>query len=120
MAVRGATVVTSQRRVKVITWLGLLQSSSDTGAPVSMAENADKSIQVVGDFGVAGAITLQGSHDGGVTYSVLHDPQGVDLVILDSEFRLIAENPLLIRPFASAGDGDTDLDVVINATQNGT
>lgn len=77
-------------------------TEADTGAPVNMARHPDRTVQVVGDFTTSGAITMEGSNDGS-TFGTLHDLAGNDLVLTDSTPKAIAENPLYIRPRATAG-----------------
>lgn len=86
--------------VVVVLWPAVTEA--DTGAAVDMARHPDRTVQVTGDFTAGGAITMEGSNDG-VTYGTLHDPSGSDLVLTDSTPKVIAENPLYIRPRATAG-----------------
>ncbi len=97
--------------VFVASWTGLL--NTDTGVGIGMAKFPDKTVQVVGPFGTGGTVTIEGSNDGGTTWGVLHDPQGVDIAIQDSLPIVIAESPLLMRPDVSAGDGSTNCKVYI-------
>lgn len=97
-----------------VTWSGLLQSSSDTGGGVGLPNYMDRTVQLKGTLGTGGAITMEGSNDGGTTWGALTDPQGNSLV-LDAvgELEAIAELPEMIRPRVSAGDGSTDLTVIV-------
>lgn len=118
MAVRAAVLTgPTNDAVLTVAWTGLL--NGDTGAPVEIAKYPDKTIQVVGDFGTGGTITMEGSNDGGTTWGVLHDPQGADFAIQNNEPQVIAESPLQLRPDVSAGNGSTDLDVYVVAIAKG-
>lgn len=94
------------------TWDTLTTTNAD-GAPQSAHRFADKSIQVTGTFGAGGTLLIQGSNDGGATWATLADPNGNALSITAAKIETILENVQLIRPFVSAGDGTTDLDVTM-------
>ncbi len=123
MAERAATVVIDDDGVVKITWAGL--RNGDTGVWVKSARFADKTVQViVVAAGSGDAVTMEGSPDGGTTVGDLHDAQGALLVtelvgatISDPE--IIAESPESIRPHITAGDGTTDLTVVVTAPSRG-
>ncbi len=103
--------------VFVASWTGLL--NGDTGVGIGMGKFPDKTVQAVGPFGTAGAVTIEGSNDGGTTWGVLHDPQGVDISIGDTQPIVIAESPLLMRPDVTAGDGATNIKVYIVGVARG-
>lgn len=92
-----------------------LTTTDDNGSPIPerWADYADRSVQVLGTFGAGGNLRIQGSNDDGTTYAVLTDPQGNALNIAAAKVEAITEVPLWTRPFVTAGDGTTDLDVVI-------
>ena len=110
MAVQSGTLVSSPdihiRRVK---WIGL--ANGDTGAPVRMSDFQDRTVQVVGTFGVGGSVTIQGSNDDGATWATLTDPLGNVLTFTTAGMKQITELPLDIRPNVTAGDGSTALQV---------
>lgn len=88
---------------------------SDTnGIAVGMGAYPDRSVQVLGNFGTAGEITIQGSLDGGTTWATLTDPQGNALVFTSAKIEAITELVPLIRPIRSAGTGAVDLDVYMS------
>lgn len=115
----------------IVTWAGLL--NADDGAPFVCPNRADKSVQVHGTFGVGGNVRIEGSNkqaysmtpgiSGGGTltgltgtdYSPLTDPQAniLDIVAADQLIEQILENPNAIRPRITAGDGTTNLIVVM-------
>jgi hypothetical protein len=92
--------------------------NGDTGSGVKIGRYPDKTVQVVGTFGVGGTVAIEGSNDG-TNWGALHDPQGTAIAIQDLEPILIAESPLYIRPNVTAGTGSTDLDVYIVAVAKG-
>ena len=94
-----------------IVWSGLL--NGDTGAPARLGRYADKTILVTGTLGSGGTVQMQGSADAGTTLGRLRDPQGTLIEVQDIHGVVIAENPELIQPKISAGDGDTDLVVTL-------
>lgn len=123
MAERAATLAMDNDGVVKVTWSGLRQN--DTGAWVKVARFSDKTVQVIVDAAGSGdAVTMEASPDDGTTVGDLHDPQGgllvsvlVGATISDPE--VISENPESIRPHITAGDGTTDLTVVVTAASRG-
>ena len=116
MATRAITTGKSGPGTYKATWTGLL--NTDDGAPWSedggSSSFADKVAHVTGTFGVGGTVVIEGSNDG-VNWAVLNDPTGVAIALnATSPLSGILENPLNIRPRVSAGDGTTNLTVVIN------
>lgn len=113
MATRQGTGVWSGRRTHKWTVSGLLnadQSSSHSGSRLS-----DKTVQVLGTFGAAGSVNIEGSNDGGTTWNILNDTRGEGnpLTFTATDMRSINENPDLIRANVTAGDGTTSLTVII-------
>lgn len=92
-------------------WEGFV-ASGDVGTAVLMGSYADRSVQVLGNFGASGAISIEGSNDGGTTWAVLTDPQGNALTFTSAKIEAITELCHQIRPVQSAGSG-ADLDVYI-------
>lgn len=99
-----------------ITW-EMLTTTNDSGTPVSVPKFIDKTVTFTGTFGVGGTVALQGSNDGTNWYS-LTDPQGNAISKTAAGIEAVSENPWKIRPFVSAGDGTTDLDVIVIARLN--
>src|SRR4051812_47544385 len=95
-----------------IKWLGLA-ANADVGQALGVDFSAyqDRSVQVVGTFGTGGAITMQGSNDGGTTWSILTDPLGNNLVFSAAGMKQITELPEQIRPAVTAGTGTSALDI---------
>lgn len=108
MAVRSGLSVALLDGAMKVSWSGLLQSSADTGTGELIGGFRDKTVQIAGTFGAGGAVTIQGSNDG-TNWATLNDDQGVALVITTTVPRVIAQNPIYIRPSVTAGDGTTNL-----------
>lgn len=100
---------TFKDKVHIATWETLTES--DTADAVELPGSPDRSIQVLGDFGTGGMLTVQGSNDG-VTWATLNDPQGTALVIGAAGIYAIQELTRYIRPAVTAGTS-VDLDVVM-------
>lgn len=110
--ITGKSVVDNGGFIKY-TWAGL--GNGDTGNPFGARLFADRSVQVVGTFGSGGQMNLEGSNDGGTSWSTLTDPQGNALEMTDTTIEAILEYTELIRPNVTAGDGSTDLTIHIVA-----
>ena len=89
-----------------------LTGTGDTAAAERAAAVPDKTIHVFGTFESA-TVTIQGSNDGGTTYTTLADPNGNALTFSANGMETILENPQLIRPTASGATGGTDVDVIM-------
>jgi hypothetical protein len=115
MAIRAATTTWRSKRVAEIKWTGLL--NGDTGDAQATGTLSDKSIQVLGTFGTGGTVVLEGSNDGGTTWSTLNDTRGEGnaLSFTSSDLRQTLENTRHIRPNVTAGDGSTNLTVIVTA-----
>ena len=92
---------------KRIAWQGL--ASGESGEAISLAEFADRSVQVDGTFGGCSVI-IEGTNDG-VTYYTLNDLQGAALSISTAKIEGIAELTHQVRPRISGGDGTTDINI---------
>ena len=97
-------------------WSPMTNAGSDVGAPYDDFGNTDRSIQLSGTLGVAGAVTIEGSNDG-VIYYTLKDQGGVAMVL--TALGLYGFQPGLtprfVRPRVTAGDGSTSLTVLLLA-----
>jgi hypothetical protein len=94
-------------------WTGLL--NGDVGDPLDWPPGTDRTVQVTGTLGEGGHVKITGSLDGGVTWAVLTDPTGNPLDFTAAGIKAITEHTLLVRPEVTAGDGDTDVIVIITA-----
>lgn len=107
MTVRAFVGSAPQVAVRDTVWTGLL--NGDTGQGQGIPHSADITVSVDGTFGAGGSIQWEGSNDGGVTYQILSDNQGVDAILPAGGMMTIQEQPKLIRPNVTAGDGTTSL-----------
>ncbi len=123
MAEREGTLIVDDQGTVVITWSGL--RNGDTGDWVRAGHFADKTVQVIVTAAGSGdKVAMQGSPDNGVTEGDLHDAQGglISAVLTSttiSDPEVISETPLWIRPEVTAGDGTTDLTVVVTGPSRG-
>ncbi len=105
----------SQDRVEKITWANM--GNGDTGKWVHVGGFADKTVGVIVNAAGSGdSVTMEGSQNGGTNFGDLHDPQGNVLTLTGAtinDLEVISETPEAIRPNVTAGDGTTDLTVVI-------
>jgi len=115
MAVIAAVVVdiSGDGSVKKITWGPML--NGDTGEIVKGfdAQWIDRSVQVVGTFGVGGNLRWAGSNNSGANFVALSDPQGVLLNIIAADIKAVTEIAEQSRPEVTAGDGTTSLTVTL-------
>lgn len=109
MAIRQGTMLNDSDGRSKYNWTGLL--NADSGTPVGGVGSVnDYTVQVVGTFGAAGSVAIQGSNDG-VNFFVLDDAAGAPLNLTTSKIGRIAQVPLFIKPVVTAGDGTTNLAV---------
>lgn len=99
-------------------WETMTTTNAD-GSPLLIDRRTDRSVQVSGTFGTGGTLVIQGSNDGANWYT-LNDLQGTALSFASARLEGISEMPLYVRPFVSAGDGTTDLDVYLVAVGRGS
>jgi hypothetical protein len=98
--------------IHIITWPSL--ANGDTGDSAVVAANPDKTLQIVGTFGVGGTVVLQGSNDG-TNWVTLNDGTGSAISLTAAGLVSVLENPRYVRPNVTAGDGTTDITVTICA-----
>jgi len=113
VAVRIPTVAyapNGQTNGVLVTWTGL--ANGDTGALVEGVDYADRTVQISGTFGTGGSVTIEGSNDG-ATFAPLTDPQGNAITKTAAGLEVIEEGPRYVRPNVTAGDGATNLPVMI-------
>lgn len=91
-------------------WAAL--ANGDSGAPIDYLAFADRSVQIVGTFGVGGSVTIEGTNDG-TNYVALTDPQGNAITKTAAAIEAVSEVPRSIRPRVTAGDGTTSLSVYL-------
>lgn len=98
-------------RVGKTIWTGLTNGTQGPG--VNLTRWLFKSIQVFGTFGAGGSVRIEGSMDGGTTWGACKDGGNNDLNITDSKIYAMISTGLLVRPNVTAGDGTTNLSVVV-------
>lgn len=103
---------TCNQEVGIFQWPAM--QNGDEGRPCELANFADRTVQVSGDFGVGGNVKIEGSIDG-ENYAVLTDPQGNDLNILSGKIESVTELVRYIRPVVTAGYSSTLLNVTMLA-----
>ena len=115
MAVIDALQERSQDGVEKITWPNM--ANGDTGAWAFAGGFSDKTVGVIVNAAGSGdSVTMEGSQNGGADFGDLHDPQGDVLTFTGATINdplVISETPEAIRPNVTAGDGVTDLTVII-------
>lgn len=111
MAITTGTGAWIVKKVHKQTWTDV--PNGNQGSSLSAASLSDKSVQVSGTFGVGGSCTIKGSNDAGTTWFPLTDPGGAALTFTAAGLKQILENPEMIRPEVTAGDGSTAIDVYI-------
>ena len=97
--------------IMYVTYEALTTTNAD-GAPIRFDEWADRSVQFVGTWGTGGTVKWQGSNDG-ATWVDLTDPQGNAISKGANSLEAVLEITRYARPFVSAGDGSTDVDVFV-------
>lgn len=123
MATRIPTITAPGPRLIRAVWTGLL--NGDVGQALDAPGYPDKTVCMYGTFGVGGTIVVQGRGiAAGVTdsdYTTLNDTRGEGnaLTFTASDVRTINENPDLVRPSVTAGDGSTSLICIITAVARG-
>lgn len=106
----GTTLPTQTSKAFLREWAAL--ANGDDGDALSCAQYTEKSAQVVGTFGVGGAVQIEGSNNG-TDWSVLTDPQGNALTFTGAKIEMVAEATMYIRPRVTAGDGTTSLTCIL-------
>jgi hypothetical protein len=86
----------------VATWADI--PLGEVGEPIELANFADRSVQVTGEFGAGGSVRIEGSING-TDYAPLTDPQGNTLDINTAKIEAVSEVVRYIRPRVTAGDG---------------
>src|SRR3990170_6577208 len=102
MAVKAASVTFPQKGVCKVSWSAL--ANGDTGNVQDLSRYPDRTVQVLGTFGVGGSVNVEGSNDGGTTFAILNDSRGEGnpLTITAADMRTILESPAGIRPNVTA------------------
>lgn len=117
MAEQAYSFAQPSRGVLRITWANL--ANGDTGAWFDVGSYGDVSLQVFGTLGVGGNLRVQGTNEGtAANPTTLNDPQGnaLDIAVAKMEQKLEVSGQ--IRPNITAGDGTTDLTMVMHCKRN--
>ena len=87
-------------------------ANGDDGQPWDTQDFSQVSVQVLGTFGAAGNLKIEGSNEVTPTnWALLNDVQGTALDVTAAKIEQVQEIPRWIRPRVSAGDGTTSLTV---------
>lgn len=86
-------------RYLVASWSPL--AAGDTGAPVSLSDYADRSVQVTGTFN-GSTVTIQGTNNG-IDWNTLNDALGNPLTFTTAGLKSVLENVAQIRPSVAGG-----------------
>lgn len=105
---------TNNARTILATWSDM--AFGDVGNTLPFSQYADKSVQVIGTFGVGGSLVIEGSNDG-VNFATLTDVQGNDLNFLTAKIETVTEATLVVRPRVAGGDGSTSISVILLARE---
>jgi hypothetical protein len=122
MATRAYTITkTSNPLVWVVTWTGLVGSTSDTGIPFDVttvpgAGGADRSVHFHSSNFNGTTAVLQGSNDG-TNYIGLTDPQGTPISMTSSGLEAVLEYTRAIRPSVSAGTGSISCYLIVRGSR---
>lgn len=120
MATRSFSVESVVGGVRRITWTGLTDDTSDDGSPWTGEFDAIRNVQVTGTFGTGGNVRIEGTNAASPSsYGLLHDTAGSDLDLGDNRVEQIQEGVATLRPRVTAGDGTTDLTVVVTEVTRG-
>ena len=92
-----------------------LTTSNRPGSGVQLARAPDKTVQAFGTFCASASVAMEGSNDDGTTWFPCHDITNTVITLSAAGGVLVIENPKMIRPVLSNGDGSTDVDVYLVA-----
>lgn len=95
----------------VYTWTGL--ANGDDGEPVGAIGSGDRTIQVIGTFGIGGTIIVEGSLNNADWFQ-LRDPASAAISFTAAGGRAILENTPYVRARVTAGDGTTALTALLS------
>jgi hypothetical protein len=95
----------------MLTWTPLTTANAD-GSPVDFVQYSERCVQVVGTFGAAGTLVLQGSNDG-TNWFTLNNAQGAALSFTAAGLKQVVENPRYMCPLITGGDGTTSLTMTL-------
>lgn len=110
-----ATITYPETGLIEVRWTGLNASGQNLGVVQQLARWSDKTVQTIGTFGVGGSVTLQGSLVTATgNRAGVRDPQGTLITMATTTgLKAVLENPRYIGPKVTAGDGTTNLTVIL-------
>jgi hypothetical protein len=93
--------------------------NGESGDAIDLAAFPDRSVQVLGTFGVGGNARCEGSllaaPASNSDYATLTDPQGNALDVTAAKIEAVSEATRWFRPRITAGDGTTALTIILLA-----
>ncbi len=117
MATRGFVPTDVSGRVHRFTWAGLL--NGDDGVLVSIPGAADMSVQVFGTFGSGGTIIVEGTLElldpAPTNFFTLRDGGDNPISFAAADGEMVGPVSVAVRPRVTAGDGTTDLTMILIA-----
>lgn len=90
----------------------LLTTTNDTGSAVGGMGARQLTVHAFGTWGAGGNVNIEGSNDG-TNWDVIDDEGGTPIAFGANGFAALPVSPRFVRPFVTAGDGTTDVDVVL-------
>ncbi len=112
MAIKPVVIQRLGEHTMRATWANM--ANGDTGEPIDWPAYADRSVQVVGTFGAAGSVSMEGSNDG-TNFVALSDPRGNAMAVTSAKIEQVEDCTFQTRPNVTAGDGTTSLTVTLFA-----
>lgn len=112
MATVAPRITAPAKGVIQVQWPNL--ANGDVGGGADIRRFPEKTLQMEGTPGVGGTMQFEGSNDG-TNWRQMKDFEGTLISLTAAGIVLISENPFLIRPNITAGDGSTDLTVTVSA-----
>lgn len=105
--------------IGVLSWSPL--ANGDTGVPIQLPANSDRSIHIYGTFGAGGTLVVQVSNEIGAptNWVTATDPSGAAISVTALALKAIIEVSRWIRVIVTAGDGTTSLTaaIIVRRTQ---
>ena len=106
--------------VRQVTWT---LANGDVGTPVDLSNYPDKSVDIGGNFGAGGSVTLRGNNatsspnpaSSATVWAALTDPQANAITKTSKAIEEVLENTRWYSPEVTAGDGTTAITVSILA-----
>lgn len=107
MAIAAVTTKQISPNAILATWASM--ANGDTGVGVDLQDYATVTFGVTGTLGAGGSATIEGSNDGGTNFVALTNQAGTTIAKTALGMAAVAEQPGMVRPHVTAGDGTTAL-----------